>query len=105
MVYLTVCMNVLDGADYDEVYQAAKEVEHLTNQEEGCIYFHVYPSSREKRQIMMWEIWKDKAAIEVNQRASYRRAFAAKKLVKPEFGMKSEVEIDDNNFICTPKTQ
>ena len=59
MVYLTVCLNVLDGVDYDEAYQAAKEVEALTNKEDGCIYFHVYPASREKRQIMIWEIWKD----------------------------------------------
>ena len=92
MVYLTVCLNVLDGVDYDEAYQAAKEVEQLTNQEDGCIYFHIYPADREKRQIMMWEIWKDKASIEANHQQPYSIAFSDRKLVRPEFGFESIVE-------------
>lgn len=92
MVYITVCLNVIDGVDYEEAYQAAKEVEVLTNQEEGCIYFHVYPVSREKRQIMMWEIWKDKVAIDANHEQPYVKSFFAKKLITPEFGFESIVD-------------
>ena len=92
MVYLTVCLNVLDGVDYDEAYQAAKEVEKLTNTEEGCMYFHVYLVNREKRQIMMWEIWRNKEAIEVNHNQPYSKAFSARQLVRPEFGFESIVE-------------
>ena len=92
MIYLTVCLNVLDALDYDEAYQAAKKVEALTIKEDGCIYFHVYPASREKRQIMMWEIWKDKVAIEANHEQPYSKAFSANQFVRPGFGYESNVE-------------
>ena len=92
MIYVTVCLNVVDGVDYEEAYQATKEIEERTNKEDGCIYFHVYPVSREKRQIMMWEIWKDKAALDANHEQPYVKEFFAKGLVRPEFGYESMVD-------------
>ncbi|MDL2235748.1 antibiotic biosynthesis monooxygenase [Christensenellaceae bacterium OttesenSCG-928-L17] len=92
MLYITVCLNVLPGVDFDEAYKAAKEVEAHTKNDAGCLYFHVYPLSREKRQLMMWEIWTDKAAVAASHEMPHTKAFFAKKLVAPEFGYESIVE-------------
>lgn len=82
LVYNTACLKMTEGNDYEAVYQELLDFVSKTVKEEGCIEFFAVPSSVEKKEFMLWEVWQTKEAFHAHMEEDYTKAILAKKRIE-----------------------
>ncbi|MED5526496.1 MAG: antibiotic biosynthesis monooxygenase [Pseudomonadota bacterium] len=59
-----------------EVLAALKAVELTTQDEDGCLYYHLYRDSADSTRLVMLERWRDQAALDAHIAAAPFQALA-----------------------------
>ena len=89
MMYVTAYLNVISNRNIEDIMKEFKKLEEKTNQEEGCIYFHAHLIDKEKKKIVLWEIWKDEDSLNKHHKMPHTVFCASQKLTEVEWLLKS----------------
>ena len=78
MYLITACIRIINDYSFKEVYRDLKWLEAETQNEDGNIFFSIYPSNKEKGEFILWKKWKNKEALTAHFQMSYTKKLVDK---------------------------
>lgn len=82
MYLITACIRIINNHSFEDVYSDLKWLEAETQNEDGNIFFSVYPSDREKGEFILWEKWKDKESVNAHFKMPHTGKLVAKSITE-----------------------
>lgn len=82
LYYNTACLIVTQGNEFNKVYGELLDFVKCTIKEEGCIEFFAAPSSIDKKEIMLWEVWENEEYLQIHMNAEHTKNILGKNLVQ-----------------------
>jgi quinol monooxygenase YgiN len=76
MLILAVHVTIKDGHE-DEVLESFRKLEEETRREPGCIFYVVQRSREDPSRFLVYEQYKDSAALEAHRSSAHFKKYAA----------------------------